>query len=261
MASPFTAPDHGRFQRLTPVLGLFSAITIVVGEMIGAGIFLKPATVDETIGGYVGLILLLWVVCGLVNLCGALALAELVAMFPQEGGTYVFLRETYGRGWSFLWCWTEFWVIRSGAIAALAAYGARAVWSEQATLALGWSIAPEHLVLSRKGVAIGLIVLLGGVNVAGTLWGGRVQNVMTTIKVAFILFLAMLPWLALRANNVEWQSPWPDSINQSLLARIGVALAAIMWAYDGWGNVTVLAEETRDPERTIPRAWSAACCW
>ncbi len=123
MASPPTATEPHRFARLTPVLGLFSAITLVVGEMIGAGIFLKPATVDQTIGGYVGLILSLWVICGLVNLCGALALAELVAMFPQEGGTYVFLREAYGRRWSFLWCWTEFWVIRTGAIAALAAYG------------------------------------------------------------------------------------------------------------------------------------------
>ena len=73
------------------MLGLFSAVTLVVGEVIGSGIFLKPAAVDKTIGGYVGLILALWVVCGLVNLCGALALAELAAMFPQEGGTYVFL--------------------------------------------------------------------------------------------------------------------------------------------------------------------------
>ncbi len=110
------------------------------------------------------------------------------------------------------------------------------------------------MALLRKGVAIGLIALLGGVNVAGTLWGGRVQNVMTTIKVAFIVFLAMLPWLALRGSSVAWESPWPERIDQSLLVRIGVALAAIMWAYDGWGNVTVLAEETRNPERTIPRA-------
>jgi APA family basic amino acid/polyamine antiporter len=252
MASTPNAPDHGRFQRLTPVLGLFSAVTLVVGEVIGSGIFLKPATVDRTIGGYVGLILALWVVCGLVNLCGALALAELVAMFPQEGGTYVFLREAYGRLWSFLWCWTEFWVIRTGAIAALAAYGALSL--EQTAAALEWSIDPGHLAMLRKGVAIGLIALLGGVNVAGTLWGGRVQNVMTTIKVAFIVFLALLPWLALRGNTVAWESPWPARIDQSLLVRIGVALAAIMWAYDGWGNVTVLAEELREPERTIPRA-------
>ncbi len=234
------------------MLGLFSAVTLVVGEMIGSGIFLNPATVDKTIGGYVGLILTVWVVCGLVNLCGALAMAELVAMFPQEGGTYVFLREAYGRLWSFLWCWTEFWVIRSGAIATLAAFGA--LWSEQMAQALGWSIAPTHVALLHKGVAISLIALLGGINIAGTLWGGRVQNVMTTIKVAFVVLLAMLPWLALRGNTVAWESPWPARIDQDLLLRIGAALAAIMWAYDGWGNVTVLAEEVHQPERNVPRA-------
>ena len=168
------------------MLGLFSAVTLVVGEMIGSGIFLKPAAVDSTIGGYVGLILALWVVCGLVNLCGALALAELVAMFPHEGGTYVFLREAYGRLWSFLWCWTEFWVIRTGAIAALAAYGAPFGRADRCRCSIG-RIDPAHIALVRKGVAIGLIALLGGINVAGTLWGGRVQNVMTTIKVAFIV--------------------------------------------------------------------------
>ncbi|HEX4142489.1 MAG TPA: amino acid permease [Pirellulales bacterium] len=252
MASPPNAPDHGRFQRLTPVLGLFSAVALVVGEMIGGGIFLNPGPVDKSIGGHVGLILSLWVACGLVNLCGALALAELVAMFPQEGGTYVFLREAYGRLWSFLWCWTEFWVIRTGAIATLAVFGA--VWSEQTALAIGWSIDPDDLPLVQKGVAIGLIALLGGVNVAGTLWGGRVQNVMTTIKVSFVVFLALLPWLALGGKTVPWQSPWPARVDQDLLVRIGAALAAIMWAYDGWGNVTVLAEELREPERTIPRA-------
>jgi len=237
---------------LTPVLGLFSAITLVVGEVIGSGIFLKPATVDRTIGDAVGLILSLWVVCGLVNLCGALALAELVAMFPQEGGTYVFLREAYGRMWSFLWCWTEFWVIRTGAIAALATYGALA--SQQTAEALGVSIGPEARPLVQKAVAVGLILIFAAVNLAGTLWGGRVQNVMTTVKVAFIALLAALPWLALRGSGVAWTSPWPATIDDDLFGRIGVALAAIMWAYDGWGNVTVLAEELRDPQRTIPRA-------
>ncbi|HEY1785708.1 MAG TPA: amino acid permease [Pirellulales bacterium] len=246
------ASNNGRSQRLTPVLGLFSAVTIVVGEMIGSGIFLNPAAVDQTIGGYVGLILALWVACGLVNLCGALALAELVAMFPQEGGTYVFLREAYGRLWSFLWCWTEFWVIRTGAIATLAVFGA--VWTEQTALALGLSVPPAHLPTLQKAVAIGLIALLGGVNLAGTLWGGRVQNVMTTIKVAFVLFLALLPWLALRGNTVPWETPWPPHFGGGLMERMGAALAAIMWAYDGWGNVTVLAEELREPEKTIPRA-------
>ena len=90
-------------------------------------------TVAQVTGGYVGLILTLWIVCGLVNLCGALAMAELSAMFPQAGGNYVFLRETYGRCWAFMWAWAEFWVIRTGSIAALATCGCVSM-SDQPTI-------------------------------------------------------------------------------------------------------------------------------
>ena len=106
-----------------------------------------------------------------------------------------------------------------------------------------------------KGVAIGLIALLGGVNVAGTLWGGRVQNVMTTIKVAFVVFLAAaaLAGTARRARGLGIALARADR-SKSAAGGSASPLAAIMWAYDGWGNVTVLAEELREPERTIPRA-------
>ena len=109
-------------QELEKVLGFYSVVFIVVGQVIGSGIFFKPQVVAQHTGGFVGLILALWILCGLVNLCGALSMGELGAMFPKAGGTYVFLREAYGPLWSFLWAWAEFWVIRTGAIAALAAY-------------------------------------------------------------------------------------------------------------------------------------------
>ena len=114
-----SSPQHHPTQ-LPAVLGLVAAFAIVVGEVIGSGIFLKPNQIAQATGGYVGLILSLWVVCGLISLCGALTLAELSAMLPHAGGTYIFLRDAYGKIWGFLWCWAEFWVIRSGAIAALA---------------------------------------------------------------------------------------------------------------------------------------------
>ena len=205
---PSSAPDHGRFQRLTPVLGLFSAVTLVVGEVIGSGIFLKPATVDRAIGGYVGLILALWVVCGLVNLCGALALAELVAMFPQEGGTYVFLREAYGRLWSFLWCWTEFWVIRTGAIAALAAYGA--VLDGRQPHGIGWSIAPTHLAAAaqsgrhRPDRAAGR----GQCRRHAVGWPGAKRDDDDQGRLRRVFGHASLGWHC-GGNTVAWESPWP----------------------------------------------------
>ncbi len=106
----------------------------------------------------------------------------------------------------------------------------------------------------QNSVAVGLICIFAGINMAGTLWGGRVQNVFTTIKAGFVLLLGVLPLLALRGAEVETPIYWPEVVDRPLIVHMGAALAAIMWAYDGWGNVTVVAEEVRQPEKTIPRA-------
>ena len=205
---PRSAPDEPRSYRLEQVLGLFSVVAIVVGQVIGSGIFFKPQQVAVATEGFVGLILALWVVCGLVNLCGALALAELSAMFPQAGGTYVFLRETYGRPWSFLWAWAEFWVIRSGAIAALAVYMAVAL--DGIAVDLDYPLLAGH----QKQVAIGAIVALGAINILGTRWGGGLLNVATVIKAAFVAFLALLPLIAIRSEPFDLGTLWPTSIDQ-----------------------------------------------
>ena len=247
-----TSPPAPSASPLPRVLGLAAAIAIVVGEVIGSGIFFKPAEVARATGGYVGLILALWVACGLVNLCGALTLAELSAMFPHAGGTYVFLRETYGRLWSFLWCWAEFWVIRTGAIAALAVYST--VSLQQLIAARPISPTDPEWKTVRDLTAMSMIALLGAVNIAGTHWGGRVQTVMTIIKVAFVALLGLLPFIALGEGEQIADPWWPESVDVPLLAGIGGALAAIMWAYDGWGNVTVIAGEMHQPERDVPRA-------
>ena len=238
--------------RLDKVLGLFSVVAIVIGEVIGSGIFFKPQVVADKTGGYVGLILALWIVCGLVNLCGALSMAELSGMFPHAGGTYVFLRETYGRLWSFLWVWAEFWVIRTAAIAALAVYTAVALKESlrHTNWEGAWRFAEEH----EKLVAVGTIVLLGTINIAGTRWGNRVQNVATIIKIASVVFLAILPFIAVRAEPIELGALWPGSVSVERVVLVGAAVAAIMWAYDGWGNVTVIAEEVHDAQRNVPRA-------
>jgi APA family basic amino acid/polyamine antiporter len=239
--------DNERHQ-LEKVLGLFSVIAIVVGEVIGSGIFYKPQQVAQATEGFVGLILALWILCGLVNLCGALAMAELASMFPHAGGTYVFLRETYGRLWSFLWAWAEFWVIRSGAIAALAVY--TAVSLETVFNAQGLPTFPGR----QKTIAVAAILLLGSINILGTRFGGAIQNVATLIKAGFVAFLAALPFIALRSEPLELGELWPTRVDQGLVLGIGTALAAIMWAYDGWGNVTVVAEEVRNPQRNVPVA-------
>ena len=250
-----TAP--GVAGELRRVLGPFSAGAIVVGGVIGSGIFFKPQEVALGTGGHLGLILTLWLVCGLVNLCGALTLAELSAMLPHAGGTYVFLRESYGRTVAFMWGWAEFWVIRSGGMAALAV--AMTMTLNELLAEMGWRVPSESQSLFLKGIAIGTITLLSIINVIGVWHGGVVQNVTTVIKAAFVAFLGALPFVAVRAvpvasATVTDVSLWPETFNIPLLVGIGTALSGVMWAYDGWGNVTVVAEEIKQPQRSVPLA-------
>jgi amino acid transporter len=238
--------------RLAPVLGPVSAFAIVVGLVIGSGIFIKPAAIARDTQGNVALILGLWAICGVVNLCGALAMAELSAMMPHAGGTYVFLRESYGRLWSFLWVWGEFWVIRSGSIAALGAAGTISL--RQLLASSGWQLSPFEQKLLERSVAIGSIAILTVINIAGTRYGGAVQNVTTVIKAGFVAFLALLPFLALGREHVPLDLRLPGSYGLALWAGVGSAIASIMWAYDGWGSLTVVAEEIKRPQRNVPLA-------
>lgn len=243
---------------LRPALGTFTALTIVVGGVIGSGIFFKPAVVAQSLGDERMLALGLWIVCGLVNLCGALSQAELAAMFPHAGGSYVYLREAYGRAWALAWAWAEFWVVRTGAIAALAV--AMTMSARGLFKAAGWTFDAGEWRWVEKLSAVGVIALLAAVNIAGVAWGGRMQNVTTVVKVAFILALVVLPFLAIGADTTlpgdggaAGESPLPAV---GLWAGIGAALSAMMWTYDGWGNLTVVAEEVKRPERAVPLALS-----
>lgn len=228
------------------MLGLFSALTLVVGNVIGSGIFFMPRSIAGALGNSAGLILVLWIVCGAVNLCGALALGELASMMPHTGGMYVYLREAYGRTTAFLWSWAEFWVIRSGAIAALAS--AMAIAADNLAQLYGFRITAHQ----QQWLAIAVIVGLSGINIAGTHWGGRVQNLTTIIKGSFLGFLAVMPFFAAGSNRVELTFYSPDEV--SFYAALGTSLAAIMWAYDGWNHVTAVAGEIKEPQRNVPLA-------
>jgi APA family basic amino acid/polyamine antiporter len=245
-----------KHHELEKVLGFYSVVFIVVGQVIGSGIFFKPQVVAQQTGGFVGLILALWIICGLVNLCGALSMGELGAMFPRAGGTYVFLRETYGPLWSFLWAWAEFWVIRTGAIAALAAYFALSLeyvlWPQDGGNAMGFDLASAGSSSEQKWIAVAAIAGLGVISILRTTWAGAVQNVATLVKGGFVAVLAILPFLALSGETAEMGPLFPTTVDGGAILGIGAAVAAIMWAYDGWGNVTVVAEEIHNPGRNLP---------
>lgn len=232
---------------LPRVLGPAAAFCVVVGSVIGSGIFIVPAKVAREVP-YLGPIILLWILGGLFSAAGALTLAELGAMMPRAGGAYVYLREAYGKVPAFLFGWTEFLVVRAGSMATLAAAFA------QYFLTLVGPVPGDAGKLFQAAAAVFAIALVTTVNILGTRFGSRLQVAGTALKVGGILILIALPFL-LGGGEISRLSPlWPAAFDRSLFSGMAVAMVGVLWAYDGWINLTPLAEEVRDPGRNIPRA-------
>jgi amino acid transporter len=255
--------------QLLRVLGPVGATTVVIGSVIGSGIFFKAKVIAENVGSF-ELVLLVWVVCGLMSLLGALAAAELGAMMPHAGGQYVYLREAYGPLSGFLWGWGEFWIMRTGSTAALAVAFAKAFyqsigtllhdagWLRQVTVAdvpyeslFGVTTVPQ--VWLYRAIAIIAILLLTTINVVGARWGGLTQDLTTFLKVGTLVALMVLPFVTGTADVGNLTTRFQAApTNLGLIAGFGAAMTAAFWAYDGWGNIGPVAEEVRDPQRNIP---------
>ncbi len=246
-------PRENGPKTLPRVLGPVQAFCVVVGSTIGSGIFLVPATVAKNVP-YMSGILAVWLVGGLLSGAVALTLAELGAMLPQAGGLYVFLRAAYGPLPAFLFGWVEFLVVRSGSMATLAAAFAR--YFAQLVPAPA-SIGGE---VWQAGAAVIAIAVVTAVNVLGTRLGGALQVAGTVLKIGGLAVLFALPFV-LSSGSVSNLTPvWPSVGGGSLFAGMMTAMVGVLWAYDGWTNVTPVAEEIRDPGRNVPRAllWGMA---
>jgi amino acid transporter len=229
-------------------LGLPIAIAVVVGNVIGSGIFLKPGNIAGE-GGRFDLIIAVWAFGGLLCLLGGLCFAELATMLPRAGGLYVYLSEAYGKGVGFLFGWTEVIFGKPASIGALAV-----AFVGSFSLALGWL--PSTMVAVALSAA--LIIALAGINIAGVLWGGRMQLVVTIIKAGFLAVVAVLPFALTPfiSDGVDF-SNYATTVTPrqlSLAGQVGTVLLAVMWAYNGWHGITPLAEEVRNPQRNIPLA-------
>jgi APA family basic amino acid/polyamine antiporter len=222
---------------LSRSIGLPQATAMVVGTIIGASIFVQPSEVSRAVPTFGGM-LLVWIVAGALTWFGASLCAELSSAFPQTGGVYVFLREMFSPVAGFLWGWAMFWSMHSGIIAAIAVVVAR--------YAAG--IVPVPVGDGGvRGIAVGAIVGLSAINYLGVRPGSAVQTGLTITKVvAIAALLAVL--LGMGAAHV----PAPrGAIDPRGFLK---ALVAGLFAFGGWHMVTYAAEETRDPQRTIPRA-------
>ncbi|MBS0262436.1 MAG: amino acid permease [Planctomycetes bacterium] len=245
-SQPPDSPSTRQFHELPRVLGLFDAVTVVVGSIIGSGIFLsKVGRVAEQLHAF-GPIIGVWIGVGVVTLCGALAVAELAAMHPRAGGPYLYLREAYGPLPAFLWGWSEFWVIRTGSIAALAC--ATVIYLDKFLEQI--HPLPPSL---HPWLAGAIVVGLSAINYFSTRWGATVQNVTTVLKVGFLIAIIVLPVMLGKAAVSNLEPIWPTAAEPSYWKALGIAIVAVLWPYDGWINIAPVAEEIRDPQRNVPR--------
>jgi amino acid transporter len=253
-------PEQPTLER---VLGPWAAVAVVVGTVIGSGVFLKPRAIAQDLP-YPGLVAFVWVLGGLLALVGALVYAEVASVLPQAGGNYVFLREGYGRLAGWLWGWVDFWMIRSGSISALATAFTislhEIVISDDLRRWLGLQLVGPVPDWQQRLITIGVILVLAAVNIRGVQWGSGLQIAITVVKVASLLAVALVPLFFLTTTAPGPAQPsfqrlapaWPPSFGLALLGGIGTALLSVQWAYHGWMNIGPIAGEVRDPQRNLP---------
>ena len=237
-------------------LGAWPAMSIVVGTVIGSGIFLVPKTMISRVGS-VEAVFAVWIVGGLLSLAGALSYAELGAAIPEAGGEYAYLREAYGPLWGFIYSWTQLLVAKSGSIATLATGFFLYLTNffpefDRVFYTLPLPIGPRGGPLEfRWGqiFAIVLILLLAWLNYYGVKLGGNVQVAVTGVKVALIGFI-ILAGLGLGHAH----APGPSSIAPLSFSGFIAALVAALWAYDGWNNVSMVSSEIKQPQKNLPVA-------
>jgi len=241
-------------------LSLLDATLLIVGSVIGSGIFFAPSIM----AGYLqspGLLLGLWVVGGLLTLAGALSYAELAAAMPRAGGQYVFLSEAFSPLFGFLYGWTLLLAINTGFVAAVALAFAKA---------LGFfvpGVGEEHVLFSLPGatfntaqlVALVVIAVLTWINVTGLRTGASVQNLFTLAKLGALAILVALAVVTARGSTGNFQplaslALGPEGLRVGLFAALAGAMGKALFAYDSWYTVTFAAEEVKEPERNLPRS-------
>ncbi len=243
---------------LERALGVWGAISIVIGTVIGSGVFLVPSSMIRSVGS-VRTLFAVWLLAGLLSLFGALSYAELAAAMPEAGGEYVYLSAAYGPFWGYLYGWTQFWVAKSGSIATLAAgfYTYLTIFYPALGLSivvLPWHIGPGGSPLEihyGQLVAIALILALGGVNYLGVRAGGSVQIFVTALKLALLASVVGIGLLAGRGSFGHFSGRIPAAAG---ISGFFAAMVSALWAYDGWNNVSMVSSEIRDPQRNLPRA-------
>lgn len=280
---PLDPPRDASAAKLVRGLGTFDATAIVMGSMIGSGIFITSAESSRLVGAP-GWLLAAWGLAGLMTICGALCCAELAAMLPRAGGQYVFLREAYGRLFGFLFGWSTFLVVQTGTIAAVAVAFAKFLGVLVPSVAAdNYLIAPIRMGIyaislsTQQAAAVTLIAILTLSNTRGLKTGAAIQNVFTFTKTSALLALIAAGLVfGLNRQSAAWTSSWwsPAANGWSaaaeypnlgfeggtaLMLLLGLAMIGPLFSQSAWNNVTFTGGETIDPGRTLPRALLLGC--
>jgi APA family basic amino acid/polyamine antiporter len=227
---------------LKPQLGLLDATMINVGTMVGSSIFIVPAAIAGAFTGSVPTIAV-WIAGGLVSMFGALCVAELGAAMPRAGGQYVYLQRAFGPLWGWLYGWGAAVIINPAAIAFVAV--GFATYLGYFLPADAWGV---------KLVAVGSILLLTGLNFFGLRTGAVTQNILTLLKIAAVAALVLAGLLLPGGSAANLEPLWPRESGVRLLGPFGVAMVAVLGAYDGWIEITYVGSELKSPGRDMPRS-------
>ncbi len=249
-------------------LGLMAAIAVIIGNVIGTGVFLKARVMTCNVGSPTWVIVI-WIAAGLLSLAGALTYAELSAMKPQAGGEYNFLRDAYGRIWSFLFGWMQIFVAKTGSQAAVAFAFMIALNDFMGgnlkkvifTTSFGFEISSLQL------IAVALIILITTLNCLSVTFTGQIATVLTFVKIGLIFFVGLGAFFLVSGEFGNFSQVLQNgtcegvadsknfgSANYSVVAGVGAAMLAALWGYDGWNNLTMVAGEVKNPSRNIPLA-------
>ena len=250
-ASPASAPSAPRDEwgeRLPRSLGLFSAVSVLIGSTIGSGIFRTPALIARRVPAPVPM-LAVWVLGGVLVLCGALTYAELAGMHPRSGGAYVYVREGFGRLPAFLMGWTELLVIRASALGAIAT-----VFAEYLLRSLGVNPGLPGNARAVHDLAALAIAVTAVFNVVGVRWSALVLNLTTAAKYGALVLLVVVAFVVGHGDFSHFAGVAPAAGRTLDAGLFGLALVSVLWAYDGWADVSFVGGEVRNPRKNLPRA-------
>ena len=239
-----TAPNA---QGLERKLGLWSAIAVVIGSTIGSGIFRSPAGIADKLPGPLPM-LSAWVAGGIFAICGALTLAEVASALPRTGGIYVFLRQGWGKVPAFVFGWSQLVMIRAASLGAIAITFSEYFWRVRTGAA-----ADESQAMTVRYIAAAAIILTGVFNIVGVKVGSAFTNLTVLAKYGGLMFIVLVAFaVGLPQTGGNFTPAMPEG--SFTIAAFGLALVSMLWAFDGWADLSYNGGEVKDPQKNLPRA-------